>query len=503
MANLTEKAAIVSLGNILRRISLFLSGILVVRFLTQTQLGSFRQVNLVFNLCSMALLFGIPNSVYFFIPKAREDEQRGILTQTYFTLFIFGILSAIGVFWAAPLIASVFNNPQLPSLLRTYAPYLAFSLPMASFFAVMMSLKNSIKASIVRIGVTLTQILATLIPVLLGCSLRTVFITMLVVNSCVSIAAVWFSIHLSPEGSFRSPKGFALQQIKFSLPFGIGTIVSYLSKEIDKLFISTFFSVTQFAVYSVGALELPITSYFASAITTVLLPEFVQLFEKNKIEEIIQTWKESRRKLALITFPIIFWLFFISPEFLTFVYGNNYAEAVPILQIYILIPLLENFASRGILHAKGKTQLILYASLVTFFSNIVLNYVFIHLLAEKGPPVATVIAIMLTEIYIFIKVSHELNISWTAIFPWKEYQKISVACFLGGIPSFLLRIFHLFEQSELSFLLVTSIFFGIIVGGSYLLVILKQHDVELVGKYVNRLPGGKGLIHRILMLRMK
>ncbi len=78
----------------------------------------------------------------------------------------------------------------------------------------------------------------------------------------------------------------------------------------------------------------------------------------------------------------------------------------------------------------------MYASLVTFFSNIVLNYVFIHLLAEKGPPVATMIAIMLTEVYIFIKVSQELNISWTAIFPWKEYQKISVVCFLGGIHGF-------------------------------------------------------------------
>jgi len=306
---LTEKAALISFSSILMKLSLIVSGIFVVRFLTQVQLGSFRQANLIFGTLNSLLILGIPSSLYYFVPRASNSEKRGIIFQTIAILFLIGVISASAIYVFAPYVSSQFNNSGLTILLRRYAPYLIFSLPASSFFAIMVCLEKVGIASLMRVGVVCVQIFATLLPVIMGYDLSTVFTVMLFSNSTIAVITIWYSIKSTPTGSLFASKSFTLNQFRFSLPLGLSQMVSLLSKEIDKFFISKFFVVKEFAVYSVGAMELPLASLFASSIRTVLLPEFSKKFKDNDRKQILITWKESRRKLAIITFPFVFFFF--------------------------------------------------------------------------------------------------------------------------------------------------------------------------------------------------
>lgn len=497
MTNLTEKAAILSFSTILMRVSVIFSGILVVRLLSQEQLGSFRQVHLIFSTCTLVLLFGIPSSIYFFVPKADDHEKRGIIFQTYLTLFIIGALGGMIIYIYAPAFSLQFNNIELTALIQRYSPYLAFSLPGTAFFAAMMSLNKIVRASFIRFGITITEIAAFLIPILLQCRLITIFTTMLIVNSVMAIITIGYSLKVSPKGNLFPARGFGLQQIRFSLPLGIGQMTGLLSKEVDKIFISMFFSVKQFAAYSVGAIELPINDFFASSIRTILLPEFAKNFQKNNKEEIVSTWKESRRKLAIISFPIVSLFFFISPELLTFVYGEQYYEAVPIFQIYLFIPLLSNIESSFILHANGKTRLILYASLVNFSVNMVFNYIFIQLIGTNGPPIATVLAQLLSSWIAIRWVNKELNLEGLRLFPLREYGKILGICILAGCPIIFLR-FAAILTSKLYFLVVSGICFGSIICIMYFMFVLKREDLQLLQTHLARITVLNSLLCRYI-----
>ena len=487
MTSLTEKAGLLTLSNVCRRAATILSGIIVVRWLSQQDLGTFRQVNLIFSTSCIILLLGIPASLYYFLPRAQEHEKRGIITQTLITLGLIGLVSSIILFFLASQISAAFHNPDISVLIRRYSPYLVFYLPGAAYFAVMMCMDRVAAAAIGGICITLPQIVATIIPLMLHYSLLTIFTTMLITGIIVSMLASWLCLRVTPKGPFYPPKGFGAKQFKFSLPLGMSQVVSLTGKEIDKFFISSFFSVKDFAMYSVGAVELPITNLLNPAIRNVLLPKFTELLHKREVEELLVIWRESRRKLSLITFPIIILFFCIAPEFITFLYSNKYIQSASIFQIYLLIPLVENFESSIILHASGKPNKIFFASLVNVGCNIIISYVLIQKITYFGPCIATVIATIISFVVVIRWVCREIKVSFSELFPFSEYLRILIISFISSIPLFIFRRLSLFP-SRFVFLILSSAAFFLILFPCYYKFVLRQEDLYFIAQQLSRIP---------------
>ena len=485
MASLTEKAGFLTLSNLLQRISVIFSGIIVVRLLSTTELGTFRQVNLIFSTCSMCLLIGIPSSLYYFLPRVKNVKKKGVIVQTLLNLSFIGAFSSITLYFIAPTISDFFNNKNLSSLIILYSPYLIFALPSATYFTVMMCLKKIKLAAIGSFIITLSQILATILPIVFGLSLKLVFTTMLVTSIIVGSLFIYLSIKLSPKGPVCPESGFTKKQIKFSLPIGISQLITITGREIDKIFISIFFSIKEFAVFSVGAIELPITSLIAPGINAVLLPEFSVWFKENNKIKILETWSESRRKLCLITFPIIFFFFCVSEEFLILLYTDTYASAVPIFQIYLLIPFVINFNSSVILHAKGKTTLLLYATLINIITNIALNYILIRSIGQIGPCIATVVALIVHSSVITLYICKELGVKPQNLFPIYEFLRIIIACIIAGIVVFFLKISNIISENIVFFIIAGFSYF-IVLTCCYCLFVLKKEDHEFFSKYLSK-----------------
>ena len=493
MKSLTDKTAILTFSSLMSRFAFILSGIIVVRWLTQEDLGTFRQAHLIINTCLILFLFGIPSSLYFFIPRAKDDEKRGIITHSFIMLFLIGSLCAALIYFFAPMISLRFNNSQLTPIIQRYSLYLAFGFPGACYFAAMICLDRVRFAALSKIAVTLAEIGAILVPLLLHCSLLTVFTVMLTVNAVVAVITIALTLQSSPQGPIKAKKGFAKEQIKYSLPLGITQMMSFLSREIDKIFISIFFSVKEFAIYSVGATELPITNLIAPSIRTVLLPEFSKKFQENKKGEILETWIESRRKLALITFPPIIFFYFISAELLTFVYSDRYINSVPIFQIYLLIPFIANFQSGVISLSAGKTNLLFYSSAANVLTNTSLNYLLIKLIGTKGPPLATAIALCISILILINFEKNILEVSWTEMFPFILYGKIMILSFLAGLPILVLRQAHVIPH-KLLFLIASAVLFAIPVFYVYVKVLLNSDDRQIILRYMQKIPVIKGFL---------
>ena len=108
--SLADSAVIITIGQIIVKISEIVLALILVRILNQTDYGSYRQVWLVYATLSSILLLGIPRSVYYFIPTLSGDQKKLFIIQTMFIMLAVGLVTAVGIFVFSGRIALHFNN---------------------------------------------------------------------------------------------------------------------------------------------------------------------------------------------------------------------------------------------------------------------------------------------------------------------------------------------------------------------------------------------------------
>jgi O-antigen/teichoic acid export membrane protein len=248
--------------------------------------------------------------------------------------------------------------------------------------------------------------------------------------------------------------------------------------------ISIYFTPAQYAIYSRGAMELPLVNIITYPIVAgLLMPTFVrQLSGKQRnTKEFVQLWQNTIRKIALIIFPIFVLLLVISRQFITLLYTDNYAGSVNIFRIYLFLALTNIAAYDVILQAAGKTRFVLYITTFALFFNLILNFILIKSLGVLGPPLATVITIFLTTGFYLITIKMVLQLSYTQVFPWVKLAKILIVAGIAGLLTFPLT--HL-AISKIEIIVIAGTVFSIIyVTLIYRFSLLQKDDLAYFQKF--------------------
>ena len=89
-----------------------------------------------------------------------------------------------------------------------------------------------------------------------------------------------------------------LEQLKFTVPIGLSSVVGAFSRQIDKLIISGYFTSREYAIYANGAMELPLARILNAAVMSVLMPELVVLYNQGEYQKMLALWHRSIRKVS-------------------------------------------------------------------------------------------------------------------------------------------------------------------------------------------------------------
>ena len=93
-------------------------GIALARILLPVELGSYRQLFLIYSTFSTLLLLGIPQSILYFLPKLKHiDSKKEFITHTVNLITLLAFIFALAIFLLRGFIANIFHNPQLNTLL--------------------------------------------------------------------------------------------------------------------------------------------------------------------------------------------------------------------------------------------------------------------------------------------------------------------------------------------------------------------------------------------------
>ncbi len=446
-------------------------GIALARILTKEDFGSYRQLFLIYTTFSTLLLLGIPQSVMYFVPKASDDTQRRkIISRTLNIVSLMGLMFALALFLLRHPISILMNNPDLSSLMVLFAIYPVFMFITQIYSTIMLSLQRP--QSMARF--TVFAVLSDLV-LILSVAVLTKNLDYIVMGVLVSAFGQWIYARiklsgyvyrdLRVDGSVSSnhcgtdrgsPYPALKEQLRYSLPLGLASIIGLLAIQLDKFVISGFFAPEQFAVFAIGAMELPFISILTNSVNSVILPH---LSARQNIPEAIEIYRASVRKNALLIFPLaaIFALF--ATPFIRILYTSNYIDSVPFFRVYMFtVPL--RVATFGIIFlAFNRTRIILANAVFTLVLNCILNLILVRYMGMMGPALSTVLATYLSMVYYVVITKSKLGIDPVALLPLAAIARTGGAVLVAGLLCVPLLYVYMNDMLKLA---LGSALFGIL-----------------------------------------
>lgn len=471
MANtksLKDNAIVLIFSKVLIASGSILVGMMLVRFLTKYEYGTFLQVNLIVDTLTTLAIFSIPGSMFYFVPKQSRDHIKRFMLQTICLLGTIGLLYSLLILLFRQPLSVFMKNKQISDLVWIIV-VLLFGNILGQYLEPFY-ITTERAAKVAKINGVFFVVKAVTISVLLfmGHGILIVFITIGIL-SLVKFGIVLSDTVTMPGVCFdRQSFGKDLmKQLKFSYPIGSSKIVTTINKKIDQFMVSSWFTPAEFAIYGRGAFDLPLISMIVVNVSNVILPKLVE-YQSNKDRlNFLDLWNSSIKKIALITYPIIVFFFVFAPEIFVILFTKAYIQSAVIFRIYLVSELfrLINWGNIHISH--NNTKVFLMVNFARLVLNISLNIILYKSLGMYGPAVATVFAVISgVVLHIWIAV-RSYDYKARELIPLKHLFSILLFCLiLGGTASMI-------KMTELNYFLKVSCGLGG-VAVPYLVLVLKS-----------------------------
>ena len=469
--SIANSATVLSVSKFTVLIISIVIAMLLSRFLTLEEFGTYSQIHLVINIVTTIFLLGLPNSINFFLASAETAKEKQEFLSTYYTLnTILCLITGLFLIILTPLIVSYFNNILIKNFIYVLAVYPWAKIIIASIENVLVIYQKTRHLMFFRFLNSILLLLNILIVYFFNLSFSIFMFLFVIIEFIFSLSVYFIVSNLSGKLKPFIDKFLVIKILKFSIHLGLASVIGTLSIELDKIVIGRVFDTEQLAIYTNAAREMPVT-ILAVSITAVLMPQLVRLLKNGYNDEAIKLWGSATllSYIAICYFATV--LFVFAPQVITLFYTDKYIAGVPIFRVYCIVLLLRSTYFGIILNSIGKTKYIFYSSMASLFLNLILNYILYLFLGFVGPAIATFISIIIIAILQLIVSSKSINISFKKILPWKTIGLVTVInLIMGLLISYLKNIVPIdIYINELIEFILLCFFWGLI----YLLVTLK------------------------------
>jgi len=423
------KVFILSSGNFLSSIASLLSLAVLARVFSVADYATYRQTILAYTFAAPLLMLGLPQALYYFVPLEKK-RSRALLMENLFLLSIMGaVFSLFLLLGGAKLLAWRFNNPSLQQSLLILAPYPLAMLPAMTLTACLMAHDRVKEVAWFNIFSRLLMVLLVIVAALIwktpeGAVWGTVVGAVLVL---IPSLLLMFRVTRKTDNkiNFRS----MVSQVRFSVPLGIGSMVDRTAFGLDKIVVASMCTPELFAIYVNGAIELPLFRILTGSMTSVLVPEMAALCNAGKNRQALDLVGRGACKCALVLYPIMFALFGLAPEFMTFLFSSTYLDsALPFRLFLLLLPLrVMNYGS--LFMAIGKSYLLMVRALGDLLFNLALTIVMVRIWGYLGAAIATIMMMYLWHMpFNTYFIRKEYGVSYSEIYPLATLGKIFGIC---------------------------------------------------------------------------
>ncbi len=360
----------------------FLIPLALARLLLLDEYGTFKQFFLLSHTLYFALSLGIPQSLYYFLPRCGASERKAYCGHTLIYLLGAGALSAAGLYFATPVLAWV-GGDALVVMRLPMSLYCGLLLGGGALEAGLTAQGRPGSAAIAYFASDATKMLSYLIPAFLGFGLHGVLWGAAAFGA-LRVLASWLVLVLPSHGPlFR--RDLVGGQIRYALPYGGAMLLGMPQQQLHQYVVSVTSSPAAFAVYSVGCFNLPVVDLLYTPTTELLMFRLGELERNGRPgSEAAALFRDAVSNLAYAFLPIAAGLWVIAPAFLSFLYTPKFAGAAPIMRVALAMVVLSCLPVDGVLRAKDRTRSLFGAYVVKAVFTVPLVLGLTHRLGPIG-----------------------------------------------------------------------------------------------------------------------
>lgn len=404
----------------------------LAQWLDQTSYGTYKQLYLVANLALYSLQLGLAQSLFYFVPRARTDEERrAFIGQTQVVLAGIGALTTLGLLVAAPLLATRFSNPQLGELALPLA-VLGGALVAAAPFEIALTSRGSPAASAVALVATdLVRVVAMVSAVLAGHGIHGLAWATAgaaVVRWLASLVLAGGLRHLALDGAR------VRAQLTYSLPFGVAVLFLQQQMQLHQVYVSARATPAAFALYAVGCMQIPIVSLLYTPVSETLQVRLAALERTGETHRAGAVFAEAVEKLAMIFLPLCGLLIATARPGIVVLYGARYAAAAGVMKIAVLSVAVASLPVDGVFKARARTGALLgiYAGkLAVTWPAVAFGF---HSFGMQGAVAAQVTVEAATKLFQLAIIASDLKAPVGELLGGRAFARsVGVAVLAGGV----------------------------------------------------------------------
>ncbi|MFN7133343.1 MAG: lipopolysaccharide biosynthesis protein, partial [Myxococcales bacterium] len=416
--------------------------LVLARRMALAEYGTYKQLFLVAQTLYFVLSFGLPQSLYFFVPRA--SHPRTFFGQTMLAMTGAGLLTVALIVAGAGPLAGWFNNPELAGHrlpLALYVLGLIGSYPLEIGLTAQGRMRT---AALTYLASDFTRCAAMILPVLAGFGLAGMMWA-IAAHALVRFAATWWLL-CRGEGPLIT-RAHVGEQLRYAAPFAAAVLLSCAQSYGHQFAVSAAVSPELFAIYAVGCFQLPLVDLLYSPVSEVLMVRLGEDEREGRADRGAAAFREAVAMLAFAFFPLAAFLFAAAPEFIAALFGERFLEAVPLFRVGVVGIVLAVLPVDGALRGRNQTRQIFLAYLVKGLCTVPLVIVGVRQFGMLGGIGSWAIAECIGTLAMMARLPKALSSGgvvpgWSALLPWRELGKATLAAAAAGLGVVLLRDLH-------------------------------------------------------------
>lgn len=426
------RVAALSLGaaNAIDFVLQFLLPVILARVLDTQDFGVYRLFWLITSTALALSTLGIPQSLYYFLPRSEAAEKRLYINQAILFLAATGFLAAVAILPGSPVLpdnADVLGRygllPSAFALLWIVSNLLDF-LPTAD--------GRPVWHAKAIVGLSVTRTLALGGAAMLTGSISAVLWAMMgFVLFKSSLLVMYMVRHHGVAGPYATKAAFH-EQASHALPFGLAGMLFNLRSQADQWVAAALFTISQYAAFSVASVLAPLIGLFRQSMNQAFLPRMSKLQADGDAGSMLDLNNQANVALALLLFPLLAYAFAFSDSLISLIYTPAYAQGGEVMRVYVLgmVALSVEVNNVMLLLKEGR-----FASRVNFVALcvcIAASFWFAHFLGLAGAAVGSVLAVYLDRVLTLRRMSKRLMLPMAALQDWSALGRILLAASIAA-----------------------------------------------------------------------
>jgi O-antigen/teichoic acid export membrane protein len=426
MASVTRSTVLLTLSGMVEFALQFLVPMIFVRSLDPAAFGEYR---LLWLMASTALALApafMPQALFYFLPRASAEQQRVHIGNVLAYLTVAG---AVVAFVTSP------GNPYLPA---SAGALFADSGGMSALFLgcwMVVSIMTVMPVAEGRIGWQACNNLALslLRTVLLACAAiftHSLFwvVAALMAEAAARIAAIGLYLATRPgKGRVAVDLSALFGQLRYALPFAVGNALFLLRFQADQWIVAGRLSPAVFGVFSISAVFLPVAALLRQPVSNALMPRLNKAFAEGHAGEIQRLFHKSASVTTLALVALGGVLLCVTKELVEVVYTARYADAVPIMRIYLVSMMLQGCAAGYVLPALNRGRAAILNNAFCLAVSITASYFGVRYWGLQGAACGSVLTFVISELWSLLVVARVLGVGVPELLPWQALARAGFA----------------------------------------------------------------------------